>query len=117
MLRKLAAFALLATLLPIAHIAHAQQIEVFCNSSLACNDSTGPSNTGTGDPLWKFGGKANAMFAQLYAMFGSGSNLAVHGSVIYSDISALWSGTPTSSNCLGSEGSLISCSSSGGAPG
>jgi hypothetical protein len=71
---------------------HAQQQQIDCSTSTPCNVSSGPSNTGNGDPLWKVGGKINANEQQLFDMFGNSSHLATNGTAIYSDITSLWTG-------------------------
>lgn len=73
---------LLSLLLLVAPLAaFAQQSPILCSGSTACNTSTGPSNTGTGDALWKAYGKVNANDTQLYGMFGVSGLLKGNGAV------------------------------------
>lgn len=71
-------------------VAHAQYQPINCALSTACNPSTGPTNTGTGYPLWKVGGVVNSEMSQIYAMFGAGAHLNTAGTVIVGDITGLF---------------------------
>jgi fibronectin-binding autotransporter adhesin len=72
---------LLALLLLASSAAFGQQQSVLCNSSTACNPTTGPSNTNLGDQAWKAFGKLNANDTQLYGMFGASGLLKGNGAV------------------------------------
>lgn len=63
---------LLAVLVLLATAAHGQQLQVNCNPTTPCNPSTGPANTGTGDPAWKAFGKLNANnnLLNVFGLFG-----------------------------------------------
>jgi hypothetical protein len=117
-MKKLLSSLLLVAALFLLHAApsSAQQQSIYCNSSTlaACNTSANPGNGSQGDPAWLSFGKVNANFTQLYGMFGSSSTLKSTGFASAADIASLFSGTPSSSLCLGSQGSLIACSGGGG---
>lgn len=86
---------------------------INCATNTPCT-LTGPSGTGTGDPLWLASGKTNVDIATLFNMFGASSNLATNGVTTYADVVGLWSGTPSSSLCLGATGALEACSGGSG---
>jgi hypothetical protein len=113
MIKKLV---LAAVLLAAPIGAWAQQQSILCSSSTACNSTTGPTNTGTGDPLWKAYGKVNANEAQLYGMFGATGLLKGAGSVpnalttaAAADVIGLFSGTSDASHCLSGAATLVTC--------
>ena len=88
----------LALLLGCARFAHAQQVQILCEttpSNVACNPSTGPSNTGNGYPAWKWAGYENQMWGQWYALTGivvaQGTSTAPRIAT-YTDIAALFTG-------------------------
>jgi hypothetical protein len=78
---RLLLIACLALLVAPAEWAYAQRQSVNCSTSNACNATTGPSNTSTGDPAWKAFGKLNANDTQLYNMFGATGLLKGNGAV------------------------------------
>jgi hypothetical protein len=72
-MKHIRSFLLLALLGVCWYAPRAQaQATVLCNSTTPCNPSTGPSNTGTGDPAWQAFGKVNANFALLPSQLFSG---------------------------------------------
>jgi hypothetical protein len=98
--------------------AYAQQQKIDCAPGTACNSVSGPIDTGTGDAAYVAFGKTNANIQQLYQMFGLSTNLVTTGSASAADITGLWTGSPSSTLCLGSQGALVTCSGgSGGTPG
>ena len=114
---------LLAATLFLSTGAFAQAV-VNCAPATPCT-LTGPSETNTGDPAYLSFGKINANFAALFGMFGATGVLKGNGAVptamtsaAYTDIVNLWTGSPSSTLCLGSQGGLVTCSGgSGGTPG
>jgi hypothetical protein len=91
--------------------AHAQQQTIYCDAvtNTPCNTSVNAGNGAQGDPAWQALGKVNANFAQLYGMFGPSSNLKATGIVSVTDLIGLFSGVPSASSCLGSNGTLTAC--------
>ena len=73
----LTALALLVAFAFGANPASAQSA-INCAPSTACDTSTGPSNTGTGDPAWVAFGKVNGNFALLPSQLFAGTALPVN---------------------------------------
>ncbi len=112
-MKKLPCLLALAAALCLLRVAPvcAQQQLIICNPSLSapCVTTSNVGNGFVGDPAWLSFGKTNANFTQLYNMFGPTSSLKTTGSVSAADITNLFPGTPSSSNCLGSLGTLVGC--------
>lgn len=89
---------LLLLLAPLA--AHAQFASVNCAPATPCSSTTGPANTGTGDPAWKAYGKLNENFSSL-------------GSVTNPSFSAITSGTNTTANMVIGTGASLTSTGSG----
>lgn len=115
--RLLLTLLLLATAGLVAPRAHAQYIPILCNPTTACTQ-LGPNFSNTGDTYFSMVGKINGQMGQLFNSLGAGSGLAKNGTITSADIINLFSGSPSSSLCLGSQGGLVACSGgSGGNPG
>lgn len=101
--RLLSALLLAAAFL--APAAHAQYTPVNCAPATPCNSSTGPANTGTGDPAWKSFGKVNANFALIPTQLFSGTALPIaNGGTGATTLAAatipLFSGAITAGHCV-----------------
>lgn len=118
-MKKLLLAAALLMLLPFG--AHAQLQQITCAPSTPCNSSTGPSNTGTGMPLWQAYGLINSNNTAISAMFGASGLLKGNGAIpnalssaTAADVFGLFPGTQDASHCLSGAGTLVSCTGGGG---
>ena len=95
-----------ALLLLLPMMASAQIALVNCAPGTPCNSSTGPANTGTGDPAWQAFGKVNNSLTTLNGYYsGAGGTLPISkggtGATSFAAAALVtFTGTPVSGNCV-----------------
>lgn len=113
----------LLMLFAYVHPAQAQQaiIECVVSSNTPCNSSVNPGNGVQGDPAWKFNGKSNANFTQLFNMYSiigipyfNGGPPNIPTLATAAQIAAAFPGTAGTGWCLGTNGVTQACGGGGG---